>query len=182
MAKCGVGKSAAAAMTQLLISEFSIDRAVNTGLAGGLDKNIKVGDVVISTQAEYYDVTPSVLRENFPNGGIYPADKSLIAAAQKAAKELGIDSKTHTGRVTTGDRFITRTREKKWLLSVTDAMCNDMEGAAIAQTCHNNQKPFLIVRIISDLADDSANDTYFDFKHSAPKLCNDVIMGILKSM
>lgn len=179
VAKCGVGKVAAAGVTQLLISEFGIDCAVNTGLAGGLKKGIKVGDVVISTQTEYFDVTESVLNANFPNHGIYPADKNLADKAMTAAAELGLEDKIHMGAVTTGDQFITETAQKQWLLGRTSARCNDMEGAAIAQTCYNNGKPFLIVRIISDLADDSAKDTYFDFKHSAPKLCNDVIMGLL---
>ncbi len=180
--KCGVGKVAAAAMTQLLISEFGIDCAINTGLAGGLKKGIKVGDVVISTQTEYYDVTPSVLRGNFPNGGVYPADETLIEKAVRAAKEMGIEDKLHVGAVTTGDQFITESAQKQWLLGITSARCNDMEGAAIAQTCYNNGKSFLIVRIISDLADDSAKDTYYDFKHQAPKLCNDVIMNMLAMM
>lgn len=177
--KCGVGKVAAAAVTQLLISEFGIDCAINTGLAGGLKKGIKVGDVVISTQTEYFDVTPSVLRANFPNGGVYQADKKLVEKAVRAAKELGIEDKLHVDVVTTGDQFITESAQKQWLLGITSARCNDMEGAAIAQTCYNNGKPFLIVRIISDLADDSAKDTYYDFKKEAPKLCNDVIMNML---
>ena len=178
--KCGIGKVNAAAMTQLLISEYKITHAINTGLAGGLKAGIKVGDIVLSSQTEFFDVTPSVLESNFPCKGIYTADVNLLAAGVNAADALGLDGITHVGSVTTGDQFITETAQKQELLSKTKAWCNDMEGGAIAQICHINDIKFLIVRIISDLADDSAKDSYYDFKHKAPKLCNDVIIKMLE--
>ncbi|MPM31040.1 5'-methylthioadenosine/S-adenosylhomocysteine nucleosidase [bioreactor metagenome] len=178
-----MGKVAAAGVAQLVISEFGATHVFNTGLAGGLKKGIKVGDIVLSAETEYFDVTPaSVLKNNFPAEGRYLADKQLLALAQKAVGALGLSDITHVGLVTTGDAFITESAEKQKLLSRTAGICNDMEGGAIAQICYGNGVPFLIVRIISDLADDTANDTYYDFKAKAPKLCNDVICELVADL
>ncbi len=178
--QCGVGKVAAAGTAQIVISEFGATHVFNTGLAGGLKKGIKVGDIVLSERTEYFDVTPkSVLVNNFPNDGEYDADKELLDLAKKAVAELSLADITHTGLVTTGDAFITESEEKKRLLAKTTGFCNDMEGGAIAQICFDNEVPFLIVRIISDLADDEAEDVYFDFKYKAPKLCNDVVIKMM---
>lgn len=177
--KCGIGKVASGAMTQLLISEFGITHAINTGLAGGIKSGIRVGDIVLSTYTEFFDITPSVVENNFPAKGIYQADPVLLQTAKQAAETLQLTDKVHVGHVTTGDQFITQTQQKKELISRTTAYCNDMEGGAIAQICYINEIPFLIVRIISDLADDTANDTYYDFKQHAPKLCNDIILEML---
>lgn len=181
--QCGVGKVAAAGVAQLVISEFGATHVFNTGLAGGLKKGIKVGDIVLSAETEYFDVTPaSVLKNNFPAEGRYIADKQLLALAKKAVLALGLSEITHEGLVTTGDAFITESAEKMKLLQKTTGVCNDMEGGAIAQICYGNGVPFLIVRIISDLADDTAKDTYFDFKAKAPKLCNDVICELVADL
>ena len=181
--QCGVGKVAAAGVTQLVISEFGTTHVFNTGLAGGLKKGIKVGDIALSTGTEYFDVTPpSVLINNFPAAGVYEADKPLLELAKKAVKTLGFEEQTHVGLMTTGDAFITESAKKAELIVKTSAICNDMEGGAIAQICHDNNVPFLIVRIISDLADDTANDTYYDFKAKAPKLCNDVICELISHL
>ncbi len=178
--QCGVGKVASAGVAQLVISEFGATHIFNTGLAGGLKKGIKVGDIVLGAETEYFDVTPaSVLKNNFPAGGRYLADKHLLDLAQKAVLALGLSGIAHVGLVTTGDAFITESAEKQKLLQRTMGVCNDMEGGAIAQICYGNGVPFLIVRIISDLADDTANDTYYDFKAKAPKLCNDVICELV---
>ena len=180
LVKCGIGKVASAAVTQLLISEFGITHAINTGLAGGIKKGIKVGDIVISTYTEFFDITPSVVEGNFPNKGIYHADKDLFLAAVTASDKLALNDITHQGHITTGDQFITQTAQKQELVSRTTAWCKEMEGGAIAQVCYINKLGFLIDRIISDLADDTANDTYYDFKDKAPKLCNDVILKLLE--
>ncbi len=180
--KSGIGKVFAGVTAQILINNFKVTHLINTGLAGGIKKGMKVGDIVISTYTEFFDVTPSVLKQNFPSEGVYYADEKLVQIAKLASQNLKLDDRTHIGHITTGDRFITDSKEKQELVSRTTAYCNDMEGGAIAQIAYMNNAKFLVVRIISDLADEDATEVYFDFKENAPKLCNDIIIEMVKNI
>lgn len=178
--RCGIGKVSSAAVTQLLISEFGVTHLINTGLAGGIKKGIQVGDVVLCSYTEFFDVTPSVLEDNIPSKGVFHCDKTLMNVAIQAAKEIGYQDRTHVGHITTGDLFITDTQEKQKLVASTTAYCNDMESGAIAQVAFINNIPFESVRVISDLADENTNEVYYDFKANAPKMCNDIILKMLQ--
>lgn len=167
--RAGVGKVNAACCTQVLIDNFDISYVVNTGIAGSLQAKIDIGDVVLATDAIEHDVDAAAF--GYAPGQI-PGMKVLSFEADEKLRELAKDSclkvnpsiHVYEGRVVTGDQFISDKRKKQWLVDTFDASCTEMEGAAIAQAAYLNEVPFLIVRAISDKADDSAEMDYPAFE------------------
>ncbi len=181
--RCGVGTVSSAAATQCLICEFGVTHLINAGIGGGLSDKLRVGHVVLSEHTEYYDVSPqSVLDENFPNKGVYPADKTLLELAQQAVVTLGLGQIVHTGGITSGNRFITDSVTKQAVYGDSSAMVSDMEGGAMAQVAFMNGIPFLVIRVISDMSDDSADDTYYEFKANDQKVYELIIAEMLKNL
>ena len=172
--RSGIGKVNAAVCAQILASEFHVDTLINTGIAGSLDAKIDIGDMVISTDALHHDMDATAfgypLREA-PRMDIlaFPADEKLIRLAVEANEEANPDIHTFTGRVVSGDQFISDKAKKEWLIEQFSASCTEMEGAAIAQAAYLNGIPFLIIRAISDKADDSAGMDYAAFEAQAIK-------------
>ena len=170
--KSGIGKVNAAMCTQILATYFKVDTVINTGVAGSLRNEINIGDVVISIDALQHDMDatgfgykPGVIPRM--KTSIFEADKKLIdvaeAACKKAVPEIGV----FKGRVVSGDQFITDKAVKERLINLFDGSCTEMEGAAIAQAAYLNEIPFLIIRAISDKADDSATMDYGEFERKA---------------
>jgi len=162
---CGVGKVNAAIYTQILIDWYSVDTIINTGIAGGLSDNIKHLSVVISNQLTYYDVRKIQMINCFPNQEFFMADADLIELAVKVSKLLDFDY--HIGTIVSGEDFITDTRRKKELHQIYKAICVEMEGAAIAHTAFVNKIPFLVIRCISDLANEATIEDYKKFEELA---------------
>lgn len=172
--QCGVGMVNAALCAQVLITSFSADVVINTGIAGSLDPNINIGDVVLSTDSVNHIMDVQNLGyEPGQTPGIevaaYPASETLRNAAKSAA--LRLDLTAHEGRVASGDRFVREEKEKERIKTVFGASCCEMEGAAIAQTCYLSTVPYLIVRAISDKADGSASVDYPTFEAKAAHDC-----------
>lgn len=170
--KCGIGKVNAAMCTQILIDHFHVTGIVNTGIAGSLDADIDIGDIVFSTDAVEHDMDVAALGYApgiIPDAevSVYPADSKLRELAECAVDEVKLDVKTFSGRVVSGDQFISSKEKKKWLVDTFHAICTEMEGAAIAHTAYLNQVPYLVVRAISDKADDGAETDYPAFKAKA---------------
>ncbi|MCR4938709.1 MAG: 5'-methylthioadenosine/adenosylhomocysteine nucleosidase [Treponemataceae bacterium] len=162
--KCGVGKVNAGICTQTLILNFNVTHVINTGIAGGLAKELSVMDTVVSTDAIYHDFDASDFgykRSEVPGLGTvsFPADDNLISVAEQAYAE-GIETgKLHykivRGRVATGDIFVNSSSKKAEIKSICNPACVEMEGAAIAQVCYLNKVPCVILRSISDLAENT---------------------------
>ena len=170
--KCGVGKVNAAICAQILVSVFGVSALVNTGVAGSLNNDINICDIVVSTSALEHDMDVTPL--GYAKGVIpdmdqseFKADENLIKLAKDSAEEAGLDVKIFEGKVVSGDQFISDKEKKKWLTDTFAGYCTEMEGAAIAQVCYFNHIPFLIVRAISDKADDSASMDYPTFEAQA---------------
>ena len=170
----GIGKVNAGICTQILIDFYQVDQLINTGVAGSLDAEINIGDIVVSTDAVEHDMDVSALGD--PVGQVprmdvfaFPADKELVRKAVEANKKANSDIRTFTGRVASGDQFISDKAKKEWLIEQFSASCTEMEGAAIAQAAYLNGIPFLIIRAISDKADDSAGMDYAAFEAQAIK-------------
>ncbi len=168
--KSGIGKVNAGICTQLLIELFGATSIINTGIAGSLNADINIGDMVFSTDAVQHDM--DAVAFGYDLGQIprmdtkaFEADKTLIELAQECSKDM--DCGTFTGRVATGDQFIASKEKKEWIADNFGAYCTEMEGAAIAQVAHLNNVPFLIIRAISDKADDSAHMDYPQFEAKA---------------
>lgn len=172
LVKCGVGKVNVAICTQLLIDLYEVDMLINTGIAGGLYKDINVGDIVISSDAVQHDV--DVTGRGFAPGeipfmetSVFKADPELVAMARKACEIVNTDIACYVGRVATGDKFVSDNAQKAALVKIFNAYCTEMEGAAMAQVAVLNKVPFVIIRAMSDKADDEARVLVREFEDKA---------------
>ncbi len=174
--KCNVGKVNAACCAQLLISAFGVDRIINTGVAGSLDAEIDIGDIVVSTEAVQHDmdVTPlGYARGEIPYSevSVFPADEAMRKSAVQAVAAVAPEIHVFEGRVCSGDQFIASHAQKDAIISEFGGLCCEMEGAAIAQVCWLNGTPYVIIRAISDKADDSEEVSYVEFEKAAAERC-----------
>jgi adenosylhomocysteine nucleosidase len=178
LALAGVGKVAAASTATMLIERYKVQRVVFTGVAGAVAEHVNVGDVVVGSEYLQHDMDASPLFPRFeiPYTGIsrHSGDSTLIAMILEALRADSMPAsglkplKIQQGLIISGDRFVSSASEVQVLRSaLPDALCVEMEGAAIAQVCHDYQIPFAAVRSISDKADDSA---HIDF----PKFVSEV--------
>ena len=182
--RSGIGKVNAAVCAQILADAFHADAIINTGIAGSLKNEINIGDIVLSTDAIQHDMdaqgfgyAPGVIPQMEVSD--FQADEKLIELAKKYCAEVCPDIQVFTGRVVSGDQFISDKKKKEWLSSQFEGLCAEMEGAAIAQAAYLNHVPFLIIRAISDKADDSATMDYPEFEAMAAensvKLLADIV-------
>ena len=170
--RSGIGKVNAAICTQVLVDKFNVDVLINTGVAGSLDAQIDIGDMVISTDCVEHDMDTSVFGD--PIGQVprmdtfsFPADPVLVGKAMAANETANPDIKTFTGRIVSGDQFISSPEVKDKLVSLFGAKCAEMEGAAIAHAAYLNKVSCVIIRAISDKADNSATMDYPTFEKKA---------------
>ena len=170
--RSGIGKVNAGCCTQILADLFHVDCVINTGIAGSLDASIDIGDIVLCTDAVQHDV--DAVAFGYELGVIprmpvsfFPADDKLRAAAKMLCEKVNPEIHVHEGRVATGDQFIADKTKKDFIVNNFAAKCTEMEGAAIAQAAYNNNLPFLIIRAISDKADNSAQMDYPTFEKQA---------------
>ena len=184
--QCGIGKVNAALCVQMLCDFYQVTHLVNTGIAGSLDAVLDIGDLVISVDAMYHDV--DVTNFGYVPGQMagmpasFPADSALVNAAFAAAEAVN-PGHTRKGRVASGDQFVCEQGLKDKIIAVTGAACTEMEGAAIAQAAYRNGVPFVIIRAISDKADNSADMDYPTFERIAAHRCAAVtrtFAGMLK--
>lgn len=170
--RSGIGKVNAGLCAQILVDVFNVSRLINTGIAGSLCPEINIGDIVISTDAMQHDV--DARNFGYQRGEIprmdtvsFPADLTLAGLARTACQEVNPEIRAFMGRVVTGDQFVAERSVKDEIASWTEGCCTEMEGAAIAQAAYLNKIPFVIVRAISDKADDSATMDYPTFERQA---------------
>ena len=164
--KSGIGKVNAALCAQALILKFSVTKIINTGIAGAFAKGLEVFDFVVSTAAVYHDFDTTAF--GYKQGQVpglpetFPADEALAAAAVTAfgKTEFAKKHKVVKGIVASGDQFISDSAAKRTIQAHFDPACVEMEGCAIAQACYLNKVPFVIVRCMSDMADESVEQTY----------------------
>ncbi|NLJ96667.1 MAG: 5'-methylthioadenosine/adenosylhomocysteine nucleosidase [Clostridiales bacterium] len=170
--RSGIGKVNAALCTQILIDRYDIEIVINTGVAGSLRNEIDIADIVLSTEALQHDMDARGFGYEMGviprmDKSIFTADIKLVNLAKKVCSEVLPSLGVHTGRVLSGDQFISDTKKKEWLVNTFDGYCTEMEGAAIAQAAYLNNIPFLIIRAISDKADQSAEMVYSEFEELA---------------
>ena len=170
--RSGIGKVNAAICAQILADKFNVDVLINTGIAGSLDAAIDIGDMVISTDLVEHDMDATIFGD--PLGQVprmdtfsFPAEKDLIEKAVAANEEANPDIKTFTGRIVSGDQFVSSAEVKEKLVKNFQAKCTEMEGAAIAHAAYLNKVSCVIIRAISDKADNSATMDYPTFEKKA---------------
>ena len=170
--RSGIGKVNAAICAQVLADRFNVDILINTGIAGSLDAAIDIGDMVISTDLVEHDMDATIFGD--PLGQVprmdtfsFPAAASLIEKAVAANEEANPDIKTFTGRIVSGDQFVSSAEVKEKLVKNFGGKCTEMEGAAIAHAAYLNKISCVIIRAISDKADNSATMDYPTFEKKA---------------
>jgi adenosylhomocysteine nucleosidase len=170
--RCGVGKVNAAICAEVLCCRFKVDYLINTGAAGSLDARINIGDVVLCTDVVQHDM--DCVGFGSPLGKIpfmetseFHSDNVLRFLAKAAYLRVCKEVAVFEGRIATGDQFICDKEKKENIRENFGALCCGMEGAAVAQTAYLNNVPFLIIRAISDKADDSAEMDYPAFERMA---------------
>ncbi len=187
LVRCGIGKVNAAICTQILISELGVNTVINTGVAGAINNNLDVLDIVISTDVLHHDFDVTGFGHKLGEiprmeKSIFPADMSLIEKTFSASKEVLQKNKVVKGRIVSGDIFVNDAKIKENLMKNFDAYCTEMEGAAIGHTCYVNNIPFVVIRAMSDNADGSAHDNFNEFVQEAANNSKDIVKIMLKQM
>ena len=184
--QCGVGKVNAALCAQILCDCFAVTHLVNTGIAGSLCAELDIGDLVVSRDAMYHDF--DCVHFGYPFGRVpgmdvtaFPADETLTGYAYEAAEAVN-PGHTRMGRIASGDKFVAERNVKEAIIAATQGLCTEMEGAAIAQTAYRNGVPFVILRAISDKADDSAQMDYPTFECIAAHRCAEVTRRLARRL
>lgn len=170
--RSGIGKVNAAVCTQILCDIFEVTHIINTGVAGSLKAEINIGDIVVSSDALHHDVDVRVFGYQLgevPQMGClaFEADAHLRELAVAGCREVNKDISVYEGRVVSGDQFISDKEVKNKIISSFGGYCVEMEGASIAHASNLNHVPFVIIRAISDKADDSAEMDYPTFERAA---------------
>ena len=176
--KCGIGKVNAGRTTQVLISEYSPKYIINTGIGGGLNQQLKIGDIVISTDLiqHDFDVTAFGYAKGYMFIGDkkeptkYVADKELSEKIKKVLEKIKEGRNIFKGRILTGDLFVSSKEKREQLVQDFDGFCCEMEGAAIAQVAFLNNIPFTVLRLISDMPDGKGPEDYNAFEKEAARL------------
>jgi len=184
---CGDGKVNAAMCTELLIAGFDCDAVIFTGVAGSLSADVHLMDIVISTETMYDDFDESPIGYEVgqvPNLDVlrFTADDTLVAAAQQACESLDTDSEVFLGTIATGDTFVDSDELKTKIVDLTGALCAEMEGASVGHVCYRNDTPYVVIRTISDNADDEGGATFTELLSEAAANSARIVVEMLESL
>jgi len=187
IAQSGIGKVNAALCAQRLILQMGATHIINTGIAGAMGRGLKVQDVVVSTDALYHDFDLTEFGckpceiEGMPCSD-FPADETMIIAAQKAfeASDTTNGHNLVKGRMASGDQFVASKVQKNDIVAKCNPMCVDMEAAAIAHAAYLCQVPYVVIRCMSDMADDGGADTYSFNKLETAHMSADIVHRMIK--
>ena len=173
--RSGIGKVNAGICTQILVDDYGVDYEIN------------IGDIVISTDAVQHDMDVRIF--GYPLGEIpqmgvlsFPADEHLAEVAEEVCKKVNPEIQVFRGRVVSGDQFISSKEVKNHLIEEFNGSCAEMEGAAIAQGAYLNKIPYVVLRAISDKADDSATMDYPTFESEAARHCVNLLQEMVKRL
>ena len=178
LVKCGVGKVNAARTAQILIDRFEPCALLNSGIAGGIGPGLSVGDAVVADGLVQHDFDVTAFghaRGYLCTGGdssrptVFRPDAAVQSALRRAAEEVLGREHVHSGLIATGDQFISGPGQKAAIRQVFSAAAAEMEGGAIAQAAVLSGVPFGVLRVISDLADDTAPDSSDRFEEETAR-------------
>lgn len=186
LVQSGIGKVNASIITALLLERYDIDYVINTGVAGAMGKDLKVTDMVVSTEVVHHDVDATNFGYTYGQVPGMPASyKSDATLVKRALNALSLNDEINggSGLVVSGDSFIDSDEEKDNIYGhFPDAMCVDMESSSIAQTCHQFNTPFVIIRSMSDSANDAADMNYEEFLAKACVHSSEVVKSLLREL
>ncbi|CCJ96835.1 5'-methylthioadenosine/S-adenosylhomocysteine nucleosidase [Cronobacter malonaticus] len=183
--KSGIGKVSAAMGATLLLEHCKPDVIINTGSAGGLAPSLKVGDIVVSDEVRYHDADVTAFGYEYGQmagcPAAFKADEKLIAAAQETIEKLNLHAVR--GLVVSGDAFINGSVNlAKIRHNFPQAVAVEMEATAIGHVCHNFGVPFVVVRAISDVADQQSHLSFEEFLAVAAKQSSLMVETLLTSL
>lgn len=184
--QCGIGKVNAAMCVQILADLFDVTHVMNTGIAGSLNADLDIGDILVSEKAIQHDVDVTIF--NYAPGQVpgfesreFKADAAMADAAIAACTRVNPDVTIVKGCVVSGDQFISSAEIKEHLIAEFHGDCAEMEGASIAQAATLNKIPFIVIRAISDKADGSAEMDYPTFENQAAEHCAKMVLEFVRS-
>ena len=185
IARSGIGKVNVSLTTQHLIDRFPLKAIINTGVAGGLHPRVALGDLIISRDSVQHDFDTGQL--GYPRGviprlesSVFTADPQLVEKAVKVAQRILAAEQIHQGLIISGDQFVSSQEQKKTLRSFFPAaLCVEMEGAALAHVAHLNNIPHLILRAVSDHADNTAPQDFELYLEKTIPILNQIIQDLV---
>lgn len=185
--RCGIGKVNAALCVQILADVFQVTHVINTGVAGSLNAELDIGDILISKDALHHDMDVTIFGYKLgevPQMGFreFTADRHLASLAQEACQKANPGLHVCIGRVVSGDQFISDKNVKDHLITEFQGDCTEMEGASIAHGAYLNHIPFVIIRAISDKADNSAEMDYPTFEAQAAKHSAALVLEMVQNI
>ncbi len=179
-----IGKVFASLTASTLIEKFSCDTLLFSGVAGAINPKLKIGDLILATKLCQYDLDITDFGHPYgfvPGGKVFtPCDKKLLSLAKEVAKENKLE--VSEGIIATGDQFVSSNEKKQFIQKTFNADALEMEGASVATVCDNLDVPFLILRSISDTANESGTFDFDEFLHSSAKTSADFMISILKKL
>lgn len=180
----GIGKVAAAVGTTILLNEYQPDVVINTGSAGGFDSSLTMGDVVISTEVRHHDADVTAfgyeIGQMAGQPAAFSADEKLMAVAEQALESMTDKHAVH-GLICTGDAFVCTAERQAFIRKhFPSVIAVEMEASAIAQTCHQFQVPFVVVRAISDVADKESPMSFDEFLPLAAQSSSEMVLKMVE--
>jgi len=183
--KSGIGKVSAAMGAALLLEHCKPDLIINTGSAGGLAPTLSVGDIVVSDEARYHDADVTAFGYEIGQmagcPAAFKADDKLVSAAEACIKQLNLNAVR--GLIVSGDAFINGAEGlAKIRHNFPQAVAVEMEATAIAHVCHNFGVPFVVVRAISDVADQASHLSFEEFLATAAKQSSLMVETLVQNL
>ncbi len=181
----GIGKVAAAVGTSILLSEYQPDVVINTGSAGGFDSSLNLGDVVISTEVRHHDADVTAfgyeMGQMAQQPAAFVADAKLMDVAEKALEQMEDKKHAVRGLICTGDAFVCTAERQEFIRKhFPSVIAVEMEASAIAQTCHQFNVPFVVVRAISDVADKESPMSFEEFLPLAAQSSSEMVFKMVQ--
>lgn len=176
---CGIGKVNAAACTTTMLQRFGADRIINVGIAGAMAHGLQVLDVVVATEVGFHD-QDDIMLKYYPARAFFETDAALLALCRKSCDALHLDRPLTEGRIVSGDVFVSDRATRDRINDRYHPACVEMEGASIGHVSFMHDKPFLVIRTMSDSADDEAAQTYDDFMDRAAHQSAHIILKMLE--
>lgn len=186
LVKCGIGKVAASVSTTLLVKQFSPDYVINTGSAGGFSSHLNIGDIVIATELRHFDADLTHFGYEIGQCAGMPTHfecaTKLVDTAYKQAKSMN-DIQVELGLICTGDSFVGSDEAAAIIRKNFPAACAvEMEGVAIAQSCHLLGVPYLVIRSLSDIAGKTSTVSFQTYLEKAAKNSAELVIQTILNL
>ncbi len=179
-----IGKVNAATTASVLIEKFGVKKILFSGVAGAIDKDLKIGDLIIATKTTQHDVDLTVFGYEpgfIPESKVFfECDENLNQIAKKVSKKLNI--KLKEGIIATGDQFIHSKEKKEWIAKTFNASAIEMEGGAVGCVTWTLGVPFFMLRSISDTAQEGAGVDFDEFLEESSKVSAKFLIEMLKEI